>query len=182
MCYNADVDLSTILFGVNRMDNSMIERFEQFTYSINVIYRYILKLERDEMEKYGYRASYTLYLATMSRFPDGITAARLSELCDRDKAGISRIVSEMEENGLITRQSSKDNFYRAKLTLTGKGREVAEYVQKKAIAAVSQAGGDISDDNRRIFYDCLSVISSNLRKISLEGLHDESVNADEEGV
>ena len=160
------------------MEISMIERFEQFTYSINVIYRYVLKLERDEMEKYGYRASYTLYLAIMSRFPDGITAARLSELCDRDKAGISRIVSEMEENGLITRWSNKDNFYRAKLTLTEKGREVAEFVQKKAIAAVSQAGGEISDADRKVFYECLSLIASNLKKISLEGLDREPRSAD----
>lgn len=164
------------------MENSMIERFEQFTYSINVIYRYVLKLERDEMEKYGYRASYTLYLAIMSRFPDGITAARLSELCDRDKAGISRIVSEMEENGLITRRSNKDNFYRAKLTLTEKGREVAEFVQKKAIAAVSQAGGQISDADRKVFYECLSLIASNLRKISLEGLSDRHETEDREEI
>jgi hypothetical protein len=61
------------------MEDLMIERFEQFTYSINSIYRYVLKIERDEMEKLGYRASYALYLAVMSRFPDGITAARLSE-------------------------------------------------------------------------------------------------------
>ena len=27
----------------------MIERFEQFTYSINGIYRYVLKIERDEI-------------------------------------------------------------------------------------------------------------------------------------
>lgn len=152
------------------MDNAMIERFEQFTYSINGIYRYVLKIEREEMEKYGYRASYALYLAVMSRFPDGITSARLSELCDRDKAGISRVVAEMEENGLITRQSNKDNFYRARLILTAKGKEVASVVQKKAIAAVSQAGGDISDENRKTLYDCLSIIATNLKKISIEGL------------
>lgn len=164
------------------MENSMIERFEQFTYSINGIYRYVLKIERDEMERYGYRASYALYLAVMSRFPEGLTAARLSELCDRDKAGISRIVSEMEENGLITRHSNKDNFYRARLTLTQKGRNVAQYVQEKAIAAVLQAGGDISDADRKVFYDCLSLIASNLKKISIEGLDRQTESTDGEKV
>lgn len=154
------------------MDNSMIERFEQFTYSINGIYRYVLKIERDEMEKYGFRASYALYLAVMSRFPEGLTSARLSELCDRDKAGISRIVAEMEENGLITRKTNNENFYRAKLVLTDKGREISEFVQEKAISAVLQAGGDISDGDRKIFYDCLTHIATNLKKISLEGLQE----------
>lgn len=155
------------------MNNEMIERFEQFTYAINVIYRCVLKLERDEMEKYGYRASYALYLAIMSRFPEGLTATRLSELSDRDKAGISRIVSEMEENGLITRKCNRDNFYRAKLILTDKGKEIANHVQKKAIIAVGEAGNGISDEDRRVLYECLSVIASNLKKISAEGLGDD---------
>ncbi len=152
------------------MNNAMIERFEQFSYSINAIYRYILKIEREQMEKFGYRGSYALYLAIMSHFPEGLTATRLGELSDRDKAGISRIVSEMESNGLITRQSNKDNFYRAKLVLTDKGREVADFVREKAISAVSEAGGGISDEDRRTFYECLFTIASNLKRISNEGL------------
>ncbi len=152
------------------MKDIMIERFEQFSYSINAIYRYILKIEREQMEKFGYRGSYALYLAIMSHFPEGLTASKLSELSDRDKAGISRIVSEMEQNGLITRQSNRDNFYRAKLVLTDKGRDVADFVREKAIAAVSEAGGGISDENRKIFYECLFTIASNLKRISNEGL------------
>ncbi len=155
------------------MNDAMIERFEQFTYAINVIYRCVLKLERDEMEKYGYRASYALYLAIMSRCPEGLTATKLSELSDRDKAGISRIVTEMEENGLITRQCNKDNFYRAKLILTDRGKEIANHVQKKAIEAVGEAGAGISDEDRRVFYECLGTIASNLKKISAEGLSDD---------
>ena len=153
------------------MQHDMIERFESFTSSINGIYRYVLKIEREEMEKYGYRGSYALYLAIMSNFPDGITATRLGELSDRDKAGISRTLAEMEENGLVERQTNKNNFYRAKLVLTEKGKEVALFVREKAISAVSEAGAGISDEDRRIFYDCLFTIASNLRKISNHGLH-----------
>ena len=108
----------------------------------------------------------------MYRFPEGLTSARLSDLCDRDKAGISRIVAEMEENGLITRKTNNENFYRARLVLTDKGREISEFVQKKAISAVLQAGGDISDKDRKIFYDCLTHIAANLKKISLDGLQE----------
>lgn len=158
----------------------MIKRFEQFTYSINGIYRYVLKIEREEMEKYGFRASFALYLAIMSRFPDGLTATRLGELCDRDKAGISRTVAEMEANGLISRQCSKNNFYRAKLMLTEKGKEIAEQVQRKAITAVMEAGQGISDEERRIFYDCLTTIAANLKKISYEGLCEKEKDKDAE--
>ncbi len=156
----------------------MIKRFEEFSYSISGIYRYVLKIERDEMEKFGYRGSYAIYLAIMSNFPDGLTATRLGELSDRDKAGISRIVTEMEDRGLIMRQSNKDNFYRAKLVLTEKGLNVAEFVKKKAIAAVSEAGRGISDDERKIFYECLFTIAQNLKKISTEGLSDSTEEAE----
>ncbi len=155
------------------MQDGMIERFEGFTSGINGIYRYILKIEREEMEKYGYRGSYALYLAIMSRFPDGITATRLGELSDRDKAGISRTLAEMEENGLVVRQTNKNNFYRAKLILTDKGKEAADFVREKAISAVSEAGAGISDEDRRVFYDCLFTIAQNLKKISNHGLDDK---------
>ena len=152
------------------MHDVMIERFENFSYSINGIYRYVLKIEREEMEKFGYRGSYALYLAIMSHFPEGLTATRLAELSDRDKAGISRTLAEMEENGLVSRQTNKNNFYRAKLVLTEKGKKVSDFVREKAISAVSEAGAGISDEDRRVFYECLFTIASNLKKISNHGL------------
>ena len=146
----------------------MIQRFEQFSYDISSIYRLILKLEKEEMEKNGYRGSYALYLSVMSRYPGGITAARLGELCDRDKAGISRTIGEMEANGLVRRECYKDNFYRAKLILTPKGKEAAQFVRQRAEWAVTAAGQGISEEDRRTMYACLEIIEANLRKICEE--------------
>ena len=146
----------------------MIQRFEQFSYDISSIYRLILKLEKEEMEKNGYRGSYALYLSVMSRYPGGITAARLGELCDRDKAGLSRTIGEMEANGLVRRECYKDNFYRAKLILTPKGKEAAQFVRQRAEWAVTAAGQGISEEDRRTMYACLEIIEANLRKICEE--------------
>ena len=143
----------------------MIQRFEQFSYEISSIYRHILKLSKEEMEKQGYRGSYALYLSVMSRYPGGITATRLGELCDRDKAGISRTINEMEEKGLIRRECYKDNFYRAKLILTPKGKEAAAFVRQRAEWAVSEASRGISEEDRQKMYACLETIEANLRKI-----------------
>ena len=148
----------------------MIERFEQFSQAISSIYRYILKIEKEEMEKYGFRGSYALYLSLMSRYPGGITATHLSELCDRDKAGISRIVTEMEEKGLIKRENLRDNLYRAKLVLTPEGKKAAELVRKRAKVAVEEAGRGLSEEDRATLYACLDVIGSNLKKICNDGM------------
>jgi DNA-binding MarR family transcriptional regulator len=148
----------------------MLDRYEQFSYSIYNIYRHIMKIEREEMEKYGLRGSYAQYLVVMTRFPDGITSSKLSEICDRDKAAISRIVVEMEKKGLITRENEKGNFYRAKLILTDEGIKAAQFVCERADKAVSEAGRGLSDEDRKIFYGSLAIIEANLRRISREGI------------
>ncbi len=148
----------------------MLDRFEHFSYSISNIYRHIIKIERDEMEKYGLRASYVQYLITMSRFPEGITSTKLSEICEKDKAAISRIVCEMEERGLVTRESDKNNLYRARLVLTDEGKRAADYVCDRAEIAVNAAGQGLSDEDRKIFYGALAIFEANLRRICRNGI------------
>ncbi len=148
----------------------MLDRFEHFSYSISNIYRHIIKIERDEMEKYGLRASYVQYLITMSRFPEGITSTKLSEICEKDKAAISRIVVEMESKGLVTRESDKNNMYRARLILTEEGKKAAAYVSERAEKAVNAAGQGLSEEDRKIFYGVLAIFEANLRRISRDGL------------
>ena len=148
----------------------MLDRFEQFAYSISNIYRHIMKIERDEMEKYGLRGSYVQYLVAMTRFPEGITSAKLSEICDKDKAAISRIVSEMENKGLVTRETDKNNMYRAKLVLTEEGQNAARFVCERAEKAVTAAGMGLGDDDRKIFYGALAIFEANLRRISRNGI------------
>lgn len=148
----------------------MLDRFEQFAYSISNIYRHIIKIERDEMEKYGLRGSYVQYLITMMRFPEGITSTILSEICDKDKAAISRIVAEMESRGLVTRETNKNNMYRAKLMLTEEGKKAAKFVCERAEKAVTAAGMGLGDDDRKIFYGALAIFEANLRRISRDGI------------
>ena len=151
----------------------MLDRFEQFSYSISNIYKHINKIEREEMEKYGLRGAYAQYLVTMTHYPDGITSSKLSEICDRDKAAISRIVSEMEDKGLVVRYTDRDNMYRAKLILTEEGKKAADYVCERAEKAVNAAGNGLGEEERKIFYGALAIIEANLRRISRDGIPDK---------
>ena len=96
-------------------------RFEQFSFVISGIYREIQKIERDEMIKHGYRGAFAVYFATLKRYEEGLTSAEICELCDKDKAAVSRIIAEMEEKGLAERAKSSPRGYRAKIVLTEKG-------------------------------------------------------------
>lgn len=148
----------------------MLSRFEQFSTVISDIYRYIQNIERDEMIKYGYKGSFAQYLVVMKRHCDGITAARLCEVCGKDKAAVSRVIAEMEEKGLVMRVSENGKAYRAKLILTEEGVKAADFVCRRARTAVMEVGKELTDEDRRIFYATLNMFASNLKTLSKEGI------------
>ena len=148
----------------------MVSRFEHFSASISGISRYIQKIERTEMEKYGLKGASAQCLLAMQRYPDGITAARLCEVCDKDKAAISRILAELEEKNMVCRDDVGPMRYRAMLKLTELGMEAAEHVEQKAKQAVEEVGAGLTDEQRSVMYAALDLIAGNLQMISVKGL------------
>ncbi|MBQ8184477.1 MAG: MarR family transcriptional regulator [Lachnospiraceae bacterium] len=148
----------------------MIDRFERFSYAILEISRHWHKITADEMEKYGLKGSHSIYLLTMYRYPDGITAPQLCELCGKDKSDVSRMMSIMEQKGLVKKEGIHQNLYRGTFKLTEEGMAAAQYVRQRASLAVEIAGKQLTDEKRAVFYEALEQIASNLRSISKEGL------------
>lgn len=151
----------------------MLTRYEQFSFMVSVINRHIQKLERDEMIKFGYKGAFAQYLVAMLHYPQGITAAQLSEICDKDKAAVSRIVSEMIEKGLVVRKSATETMYRAKLTLSQEGEKVAQFVARRASAAIEAMGNELSEEQRKTLYFALDNIARKLHILSKEGIPQE---------
>ena len=146
----------------------MIDRFERFSIAIAEISRYWHKIAAEELERYGLKGPHAIYLTTLYQYPDGITASRLAELCGRDKSDVSRLMTIMEQKGLVLRDGV--NNYRALLQLSETGRQAAEYIRSRAATAVAIAGRDLSDEKRAVFYEALDSIAQNLRDISRDGL------------
>lgn len=148
----------------------MIDRFEKFSLAISEIYRYWHKIAADVLGEYNLKSSHAVYLTTLNRFPDGLTAPRLAELCGKDKADVSRMLSILEKRGLVVKNGTAPNRYRGTLVLTEEGFKVASRISGKAALAVERANIGISDADRKIFNKCLETIAGNLEKISEEGL------------
>ena len=146
----------------------MVDRFSRFSYAIFEISRCWHKLAAEEMEKCGLKGPFSVYLLALQR-NEGVTAAKLCELCGRDKADVSRAVSLMLEKGIIRREGSN---YRAGLYLTEAGRKAAEHVCHRAALAVDLAGQGFSAEDRAIFYRVLETITANLQDLSKEGIPD----------
>ena len=151
----------------------MISRFEQFSSSVSCIYRYIQKIERVEMAKYGMKGPHAQCLLAMSRYPGGITASELCGVCDKDKAAISRTIAELEREGLVERQAKNGSMYRATLRLTAQGEEAARRVDDRAKFAVEKAGECLTNEERVVMYRALTLIANNLQIISTEGLEEQ---------
>jgi DNA-binding MarR family transcriptional regulator len=152
----------------------MLNRFERFSSSIFEIYRHWHKIASDEMEKYGLKGTHCIYLITMLQHPEGITAASLCELCGRDKADVSRMMSIMEKKGLVQKDNAQPSLYRCLLKLTQEGIAAAEQVCHRALVAVENAGKGLDELKRVIFYESLELICGNLRQLSQDGLPEEN--------
>lgn len=152
----------------------MSERFDRFSLAISEISRNWHKLTSNEMEKFGLKGPHSIYLSTLARYPDGLTGPMICDLCGKDKADVSRMMGIMEEKGLVTKESTNRNLYRAVFKLTPEGWEAANFVVRRGRIAAEIAGRDMDDETREVFYSCLELISANLRDLCRDGIPEDT--------
>ncbi len=148
----------------------MIGRFETFTFALSELSASWNKIAAEEMKKFDLKGTYVLYLIALYKHPDSLTSANLCEMCNKDKAEVSRAVTVLEKKGLVMRTNVTVNGYRAKITLTEQGRESTMLLRERVKLAVEKGGEGLTDGQREVFYESLATISANLKKISKEGL------------
>lgn len=147
----------------------MIERFEKLTTGIGQIYKSIQKIKKHEMNSMGLKGTHVMCIHYLNLHPDGLTAADLCSLTKEDKAGISRILSDLEKQGFLAYdlpQTGKK--YRAKACLTSEGKEYAKKVTNLILQATLEGGNGITEEEREIFYRILFLISDNLNRVCTE--------------
>ena len=138
----------------------MIERFQSFATGITICYKYIQRIKSAEMTEFGLKGTHVMCVFFLHHNPDGLTAAELCQLCAEDKAAISRTLSALLEKGYIQSEGKK---YRAKITLTEKGLQLAKEVDKVIEQWVGFGGDGLEENERESFYHALELISDNLK-------------------
>ncbi len=156
----------------------MIHRFEQLTTGVSQIYKNIQRIKKLEMRSLGLKGTHVMCLYFLHSHAEGLTAADLCALCKENKAGISRILADLETHGYIqyTRPQEKKR-YRSKAVLTEDGKKQAKKVNRLILRAVLEGGRDITAKERDIFYRVLNLISDNLEHFC-EELERSAVSAD----
>ena len=143
----------------------MIQRFEDLTTGVTRIYKSIQKIKKSRMNALGLKGTHVMCLYYLSRNPEGLTAADLCDHCREDKAGISRILSDLEKQGFLCYDfSDEKKKYRAKAVLTEKGKLCARQVETQILHAVEAGGKGLTEEERQIFYKVLFKIADNLEQ------------------
>lgn len=142
----------------------MQDRFKEFTLLTSKIRRLITKIKAEEMAKYNLKSSHVsclYYLHSMQP----LTAKELCEVCDEDKAAVSRSVEYLEKNGYIQVADSSHGKYKKSFVLTDSGFLIAEYISRRIDSILQNSDNGLTEEQRDILYRGLLVISENLQKI-----------------
>ena len=142
----------------------MEERFKTFTVLVTSISRSIHKIKTEEMAEFQLKSSHVSCLYYLFK-EEKLTAKELCDICEEDKANISRSIVYLEKNGYLVCKSKTEKRYKSPLVLTEKGRETGEYIVRKIDAILDSVSEGIPEEHRMIMYRSLSVICDNLQKI-----------------
>lgn len=138
-----------------------MDRFETFTVLISKISRSIRKLKSNEMAKYNLKTPHVSCLYYLKK-NGNLTAKNLCDICEEDKAAISRSIEYLEKNDFIKCESKTEKRYKSPLFLTEKGKEVGDALVAKIDKILEISSNGLSTEDRDIFYRCLFKISENL--------------------
>ena len=142
----------------------MQQRFRTFTLLNSQISRCLRRIKTEEMADIKLKSGHVSCLYYL--YETGpMTARELCEICEEDKANISRSMEYLEKNGYLVPLPDETRRYKRRYTLTEKGLEAARLLDEKIERVLSIAGDGICEEDRTAMYASLAKISANLQRI-----------------
>ena len=144
------------------------DRFDQFNHLTACATKSIQKLKVMGMLPFGLTGAHTLCLRHIYKFPEGVTRTKLVDLCDIDKAQVSRIINDLCAKGYVIETENDNINYRKRLKLTPLGKDTTEEINRKVLRVNEFVSADIPEDKLEIFYETLNMICENLKSAEVE--------------
>lgn len=145
----------------------MQERFQAFTRIVASVSRSIYRIKSEAMSQFGLKSSHVSCIYYIYR-AESITASCLCDMCEEDKANISRSLRYLEENGYVVRDNPYSSRHRGRLSLSEKGRYIGKFLSEQVDRVIGIASEGVDDQERGIMYTALGKISKNLESICLD--------------
>ena len=142
----------------------MVEsRFELFDGLIASAGKTLQRIKTNKMEKYGLGSTHTTCLCKLGKAgAEGVTQKELTEQECIDRAQVSRILRDLEQEGLVEAMGS--SAYKRRYCLTEKGQQVTAEINGIILEINRYVSGDISENDLRVFYGVMQTIDKNLKK------------------
>ncbi len=142
-------------------------RFEKFTLLIDGIHKCINKIKIDTAPGLGVKSVHVFWIYELLLHPDGLTAAEIAAVSMIDRSLVSREIETLKRGGyVVCEDSGRKRSYNSRITLTGKGVELAERIKETAASVQAGANEGVTEAELISFYATLEKLYSNFVKIS----------------
>ncbi|WP_299525666.1 MarR family winged helix-turn-helix transcriptional regulator [uncultured Methanobrevibacter sp.] len=98
------------------------------------------------------------------------TQSDIATACLMDRSGVSRAFSELEKNGILTREYTEENKRAYKIDITDKGKELAKFLHDKEIEWENEIASEINMSRKELL--------ATLEKLALKSLNFDRENID----
>lgn len=139
----------------------MEDLYMNFTIAISRLNKIIQRIKSYEISKYNLQPIHVSCAYYLSKSTNGLTAKELSIMAIEDKAAVSRALKTLQERGFVEYVPHGRNEV---VRLTAAGENFARIVCEKINIAVEAGSADITESERKLFYDSLLEISNKLIK------------------
>jgi DNA-binding MarR family transcriptional regulator len=139
------------------------ELAESFGYLTGNAYRAINKRLRNLFKAEGHPITVEQFGILVHLWEtDGLCQNQIGDIIDKDRAGVSRLINNLEKNDLIIRKSDKNDFRKKKVFLTENGKKLESCSKQLAYQVYSECIADKSESEISNAKSFLRNIKTNL--------------------
>ncbi len=131
---------------------------------VQQIKKHIDKFLDNELLNTGISRLEAVYLGCL-KDNNGISLIELTNLVHFDKANTTRVISELELKGLVTRKVDEKDTRKYKIYLTEKAKELEKFILNSKLKLNKIAFEGVSNKEKEIFEQTLEKIIENLNNI-----------------
>ena len=149
------------------MQINKVDRFESFILLIDAIHKSINKIKTDIVPGNSIKSVHTMWLYELLRNPDGLTATEIANKTMIDRSLVSREIRALMKDGFVESNLPEGKkSYNSVITLTDKGRLLAEEIASSAFLVQEAVSCDVKKDELAVFYSVLERIYKNIVEIA----------------
>lgn len=138
-------------------------RFELFDGLIASAGKTLQRIKTNKMEKYGLGSTHTICLCKLGKAGEnGVTQKELTEQESIDRAQVSRVLRDLEQEGLV--HTVGNSAYKRKYCLTERGMKITTEINDIILEINRYVSEEISAEDIAVFYRVMQVIDGNLKK------------------